>query len=130
MVSKICLLAICSSLVVQMLFKSIFLSGEPNIEPPRNPPLILPTFVSLACGQDVILASFAQVTTLSITCTVHNGTDPLTREIYKDGVLVNNNFPLTITSPRDNSSFGTYTFLLSSRNCSSDSAVSRVLRQG
>ena len=53
----------------------------------------------------------------------------MTRKVYKDGVLVHDNFPLSIISP-DASHFGIYTFVVSSEDCGSDSAQSGLFKQG
>ena len=103
-------------------------SGEPNLVPPTSPPVVILTFISLTCGQDAELPSLQGVFTLIIQCTIFSGSDPVPA-VFKDGVLISNSFPLTISSPSDDD-FGTYTFSLSTEFCGTTTAVSRIIRQG
>ena len=102
--------------------------GTPNLVPPFGTPLVLRGFISLTCGQDVIVPTFIGVSTLFLSCSVFNGSAPLTFKIFKDGVLISNSFSLYI-SPNDNN-FDTYTFVVSTERCGYASAVSRILHQG
>ena len=63
-------------------------------------------------------------------CLVYNGTEPLTMRIYKDGSLTNyTSVPFFINNPTDDV-YGTYTFIVSSENCGSATAISRLLQRG
>ena len=98
--------------------------------PPQYGPIILSTFISLTCGQDVTVQSFMGISVITISCTIFNGTNSLARRVYKDGVLLDGiGFPMTIKSPSA-SDFGTYTFEATTTDCGSAVAVSRVLKQG
>lgn len=110
-----------------MLFKFVIFLDKPNISPPTSEPTISPGFVSLTCGQDVTIPSFHGLA-FSFTCVVFNGSG-FTTQVYRDDVLIANNFALTFTNPGDNA-YGTYTFVVSVVDCGSARAVSRVLRQG
>jgi len=96
--------------------------------PPVNPPVVLPTFISITCGQDAELPSLEGILTITIQCMIFNGSDPVP-EVFKDGVSIGNSFPLIITSV-SNDDFGTYTFGLTTDCCGSTQAVSRIIRQG
>ena len=102
--------------------------GEPNLVPPSSAPLITSSFfASLTCGQNVTLPSTG-VGTLTISCVVFNGSDPITTEVFKDGVSIGSSFLVTI-SPFGDDDFGNYTFVASTKKCGSTSAVSWI-RQG
>ena len=97
------------------------------------PPIILPFLISLTCGQDVIIPSnisLARVGILSITCQPFNGSEPLYQKVFKDGVLIGSfrQSSLGIFQP-DDDDFGTYTFVLSTKECGHTFRVSRI-RQG
>ena len=100
----------------------------PHLQAPVNPPVVFPTFVTMTCGQDITADTLEGVSSLSIQCASFNGSEPLTTEVYKDGELIGNSFPLSII-PASDDDFGTYTFVLSNE-CGIDVAVSRILRQG
>ena len=102
--------------------------GIPYLVPPLGEPIVLRGFISLTCGQDVIVPTFIGVSTLILSCSVFNGSAPLTSKIFKDGVLISNSFPQLYISPND-SNYGTYTFVVSNEWCGYASAVSRILRQ-
>ena len=102
--------------------------GIPNLVPPLGIPIVLRGFISLTCGQDVIVPTFVGVSTLSLSCSVFNGSDPLTFR-FKDGVFISNSFSQHYISPNE-SNYGTYTFVVESERCGHASAVSRILRQG
>ena len=93
--------------------------------PPSSPPLVLSSFAILTCGQNVTLPS-SGVETLTISCLVFNGSDPITKEVFKNGVSIGSSFPLTI-SPFGDDDFGNYAFVASTRRCGSTSAVSWIL---
>ena len=105
--------------------------GTPTLVPPTGIPTVLRGFITLTCGQDVIVPTFMGVSALFISCLVFNGTEPLTFSVVKDGVLLNSKSSFTqfYVSPNE-SSYGTYTFTVSSEKCGHASAVSRILRQG
>ena len=87
-------------------------------------------FTTVTCGQDVTFPDLTGAEFILMDCTAFNGTPPLTMEVYKDGELIPGaGFPYTITSA-DRDAFGTYTFVLSTEFCGSDTAVINVLRQG
>ena len=99
---------------------------------PTGDPVLTPLSISLTCGQDVKVPTLLRVATVLIQCTPdqYNGSDPLILQLYKDGEIIPGaSFPYTIESPNDDD-FGTYTFVLSTENCGSTTAVSRILRQG
>ena len=103
--------------------------GEPNILPPTSPPLVLTTFISLTCGQDVTVPTLLGLSSIGFTCSIFNGSEPLTMILRKDNVTISNSFSHNIFGP-DDDDFGTYAFILSNDGCGSDIAVSRILRQG
>ena len=99
---------------------------------PTSDASVSPISISLTCGQDVEVPTLMGVATVLIQCTPaqYNGSDPLTMQVYKDGKLIPGaSLPYRIVSPTDDD-FGTYTFVLSTENCGSVSAVSRILHQG
>ena len=102
-----------------------FCVGEPNLVPSSVPPTISPFFVSLTCGQNATLLS-SKVATLTILCQIYNGSQPLTIEVFKNGVFFGNMFPVTITSFGD-ADFGEYAFVISTEKCGITSAVSWIL---
>ena len=89
-----------------------------------------PFFTTVTCGQDVQFIDLPGTTTILMQCTAFNGTQPLTMEVYKDGVLIPGaGFPFTIVGANDGV-FGTYTFVLSTEKCGADTAVTNIFRQG
>ena len=89
--------------------------------------------IMITCGQNYMTDTFAGVLIVQITCPLFNGTDT-TVTAYKDGEEFSGFTGVTIQFggpfPRpDNTTFGTYTFILSN-NCSQDIAVTRILRRG
>ena len=89
-----------------------------------------PFFTIVTCGQDVEFTDLLGTTTILMLCTAFNGTQPLTTEVYKDGVLIPGaGFPYVIVGA-NRDAFGTYSFVLSTERCGSDIAVSRIFRQG
>ena len=104
--------------------------GTPTLVPPTGTSTVLRGFITLTCGQDVIVPTFMEVSALFISCLVFNGTEPLTFSVIKDGVLISgSSFSQFYVSPNE-TSYGTYTFIVSSEKCGHASAVSRILRQG
>ena len=102
---------------------------EVSLTSPVTDPVVFPIFISLRCGQDVIVPTLMGIGFFTISCSVRSGSGRLTREIYKDGVLISNSsFALLISSP-DNDDFGTYTFVATVEGCGSAIAVSRVQGQ-
>ena len=89
-----------------------------------------PFFTAVTCGQDVEFTDLTGTETILMLCTAFNGTAPLTQEVYEDGVLIPGaSFPYTIVGANDDA-FGTYTFVLSTERCGTDTAVTNILRQG
>ena len=88
------------------------------------------TSIELTCGENVTVDSLISITVIRFLCTVFNGSEPLTMSIYKDGNLTNyTSAPVVINNPTDDD-YGTYTFVVSSENCSPAIAVSRLLQRG
>ena len=93
-------------------------------------PTVMPPVVQLSCGQDATLPEpLSSIFVVSIICSVLNGSDPLTMEVYKDGVLIGNTFSQMFTPP-DDDTFGTYTFRISNPDCGGNDLTTRILRQG
>ena len=108
----------------------IFL-GSPNILAPTMEPTVNPFLISMECGQDVTVDSLATVGSITINCQPFNGSGPLVQEVYKDGELIQNGTNLMLViSPVSDDDFGTYTFALSTKQCGTATAVSRIIRQG
>ena len=108
------------------MYKCQYISDEVSLTSAGTDPVVFPTIISLTCGQDVIIQTLIGVTFFGISCSVRSGSGRLTREIYKDGVLITNS-TLTVTiTPPDNDDFGTYTFVASVEGCGTAVAVSRV----
>ena len=104
----------------------MFSLGTPHLVPPTVPSIVQPTFITLTCGQDVTVPTLVGVSSIIILCQIFNGSEPLTITVYKDGTIVGNSVPHTITNPE----FGTYTVVVSTELCGTASAVSRILQQG
>ena len=66
--------------------------------------------------------------TLIFQCIIFSGSNPVPK-VFKDGVLIHDNF-VFIIAPASDADFGTYTFRLSTEFCGSTMAVSRIIRQG
>ena len=64
------------------------------------------------------------MTSISFSCSVYNGSESSTMLIYKDNMLISNNFTLFI-SPASNDDFGIYTFRVSNP-CGTDVAMSGI----
>ena len=95
-----------------------------------NPPIILPTFITLTCGQDVTVPTLVGVSSIIISCAIFNGSEPLTTTVYKNGtMIVGDSVPHLISTPTDDD-FGTYTVVVSTENCGAAHAVSRILQEG
>ena len=97
--------------------------------PPASPPLVLPSFIVLTCGQDIIVETLVGVNGITILCTIFNASSPLETHVFKNNDLISNNFPLIIM-PTSDDDFDTYTFVVSTKWCGTTNAVSRILRQG
>ena len=93
--------------------------------PPSSPPVVLSSFATLTCGQNITLPS-SGVKILVISCELFNGSYPTTTEVFKNGVSIGSSFPLII-SPFGDDDFGNYTFVASTRRCGSTSALSWIL---
>ena len=104
--------------------------GIPTLVPPTGTPTVLRGFISLTCGQDVIVPTFMEVSSLFISCLAFNGTGPFTLYVIKDGVLISDTSFLQFSVSPNETSYGTYTFIVSSEKCGYASAVSRILHQG
>ena len=102
--------------------------GEPHLEPPVNPPVALPTIITLTCGQDVTVPTLDGVSSVIINCNVFNGSEPFTKTVYEDDriLLVENSASHTITNPK----FATYTVVVSTEHCGATRASSRILQAG
>ena len=102
----------------------MFPLGVPHLIPP-NGPVVLPTTISLTCGQNVNVSSFVGVVSITISCDTFNQSQPFTTTVYKDGTMVGDDVPYIITNPTDDD-FGTYTVVVLTKDCGADYAVSRI----
>ena len=100
-------------------------TGEPHLVPPSGPPLVLPSFALLTCGQNITISS-SGVDSLTILCTIFNGSEPITTEVFKNGVFFGSTLTININAFTDED-FGNYTFIASTERCGSTSAVSWIL---
>ena len=100
-------------------------TGEPHLVPPSSPPFVFPSFAFLTCGQNITIPS-SGVDSLTIVCTIFNGSEPITTEVFKNGVSFGSTFTININAFGDED-FGNYTFVASTRRCGSTSAVSWIL---
>ena len=100
---------------------------EPHFTLAVGDPIVFPGFIALTCGQNATVQTLAGAS-VSFTCSVFNGSDPFTMEVYKDSVLVSNTFSLDILSASDDD-IGTYAFRVLNA-CGQDVVVSRILLQG
>ena len=100
-------------------------TGEPHLVPPSVPPLVFPPFAFLTCGHNITIPS-SGIDSLTITCIVFNGSDPITTEVFKNDVSFGSTFRITI-NPFTVEDFGNYTFIASTERCGSTSAVSWIL---
>ena len=107
----------------------MFYLGVPHLVPPTGPPVILPTFITLTCRQNVTVSTLVGLPSITILCEIFNGSQPLTITVYKDGTMIGDSVPYTITNP-DDDDFGTYTVVVSSEDCGADYAVTRILQEG
>ena len=99
------------------------------MEPISNPS-VSPFFILVTCGQDIEVPDLTGTTTILMSCTSFNGSNPLTMQVYKDGELIPGaGFSYSIAGA-NRDAFGTYTFVLSTEKCGRDVAVTRILRQG
>ena len=97
---------------------------------PMGPPPVAGPFTTVTCGQNVTFTDLTGTEFILLECTAFNGTQPLTMAVYKDGELIPGaSFPYIIAGA-DRDAFGTYTFVLSTEICGTDTAVINVLRQG
>ena len=125
-VSEIC----CLHLVFQNFIEVYSCLGESHIMEPMGPPPVAGPFTTVTCGQDVTFPDLTGTEFILMECRAFNGTPPLTMAVYKDGELIPGaSFPYTIAGA-DRDAFGTYTFVLSTEICDTDTAVINVLRQG
>ena len=103
--------------------------GEPHITPPQSDPIVFPSFISLTCGNNVTSPSLFDYT-ISFACDLHNGSEPFTLKVYKDGELTDKKFQSFDIANGTNSDFGTYTFMVETKHCGAAIAVSRLLQEG
>ena len=97
------------------------------ILPPTCPPMITPDSVSVTCGQDVMLLS--TLTNVSLSCSVSDSIQPISTQVFKDGVPIGSSFAWNFTS-FGSDDFGTYTFVASTEGCSEVIAETRILGKG
>ena len=100
--------------------------GDPILVPPSAPtqPANDSSLVFVTCGQNITVPLFREII-LIFMCDVFNGSEPMTKEIFKNGELIANIFSKTI-NPFGSDDFGKYTFVASHRICGSASAVSWI----
>ena len=91
--------------------------------------MVFPTSIILTCGEYVTVKSLVNVSQITFECNVFNGTDSLTKRIYKDGNLTSYTAPFTIVNPTDDD-YGTYTFEVSSEHCGTAIAVTTLRQEG
>ena len=96
--------------------------------PPVVNAVATPTFISLTCGQDIFVAPLLGITDISFSCSIFNGSESSTMQIFKDHTLISDSFTLYISNASDHY-FGTYSFSVSNP-CGIDVRESRILRQG
>ena len=113
------------------LLRSIILDLS-DIAPPTNDPMVSLESVSLTCGQEVFVENLTGVS-LNIQCKfLYNGSEPLTYEVYKNGVVYKGGvlskkvFSLTIF-PASNDDYGEYTFVALTEFCGLTFVMSRVI---
>ena len=94
--------------------------------PSNENPMVTPDFIRVQCGQDVTVETLMGKH-LEMDCTVWSGLEPLSLEVFKDGIFISDNVSLHFDSP-DDDDFGTYTFVASTKMCGHDFAVSRIIR--
>ena len=108
-----------------------FLGGVPHINSSSVPSQGNDATLLVTCGNDVTLQSFRMFKHLRLECSedyiVHKS-QPLNKEIYKDGILFRSEFSAIITA-LDDSYFATYTFMVSTP-CGAARRVSRILQEG
>jgi len=92
--------------------------------------LQFPGFINIECGQELTVEPLTIPTTLSLSCSVFNGSNFHGKEIYKDGILISNSFSMNIYNVQDDEIYGTYTFRVTTKKCGSDEAISRIFCQG
>jgi len=68
--------------------------------------------------------------TLTLSCSLHNGSDVNGTLLYKDGVLLRDFTDPAITVSNENDLYGTYVFVVTTEKCGSAQAVTRILYQG
>ena len=123
---------ICSEwnqLYLNVVMAHIFCIDPPHFISPVGDPINFPGFLTLTCGQDItVQKNIITGSTISLSCSIHNGTDPFITEIHKNNILISNHLSYDIVSASDDD-FGTYNFTVSNL-CGHDVAVSKILRQG
>ena len=115
--------------ILKDIYNIVFL-GEPHIKPPQSDPVLDASHIILTCGNDVTSLTLIGYT-ISFLCEIHNGSEPFSTSIYKDGVPLDNLiFQSFDISRATNSDFGTYTFMVATEHCGTAIAVSRLLQEG
>jgi len=104
-----------------------FYIGVPHIAMPSEPVMISSDVVRVTCGQNMNILSISNIKALSLVCPISNGSDILNTEVFKDGILIGNNFSITIHNRFDS---GTYTFVVYYTNCVSVIARSSISFKG
>ena len=91
---------------------------------------VLPTSITLTCGQNVRIRSLDHIRVIIFLCNVSNGSQPLKWTVYKDDeqytTTTNASLYIADTSPIE-SDFGIYIFVLSSKYCGSTMKISRLI---
>ena len=105
----------------------------PHIIPPLYPPMILlsSTFISITCGQNITLSPSLKdnLKLIVLSCSLYNGSNIVSTEVYKDGTLISESFSIIIENP-DFDDFGTYIFIVSSGRCGSAITTAGILPEG
>ena len=90
---------------------------------------ILPTSITLTCGQNLRFGSLEHIRVIIFLCNVSNGSQPLEWTVQKGDkqyTTTNTSLYIANTSPSE-IDFGTYTFFLSSKHCGSAIKISRLI---
>jgi len=104
-----------------------FYIGVPHIATPSEPVMISSDVIRVTCGHDINILSISNIKELSLVCPISNGSDILNTEVFRDGILIGNNFSIIIHDQFDS---GTYTFVVYNTNCVSIIARSSIFFKG